>query len=627
MDRAMIDSLAGLIEYLSVPAFIFSDKKGKVLKVNSRFERKYKELIFEGRSIRFDCLPALRSAVSFVEYFFRGDTVLIRPCTKESSVFSVSYISEEVIIVSEVYKENTATQSFRRPVTQTSDGFRHFDFTPFHFNYIHDFAFNNWLVSDPEKLIERGILSCREDVNNLIWRNMICEEDRPYYDCAVKDIALSGGNHEIHYRIVRKDGELVEVCDYCGIARPENSWPVIIGSVVSAERAISEAQKSQRLLMTGRLIGGMVHDFKNLLGGIHNVIEWVSTVSEKPEVTDALKRTLEYTNQAHSLISSTLKIGVEDNTEKENESFNLGSLISSFENLIAKIVPESIHVDVEVSDGNSLVFGNKNTMQDMLLNLCLNARDAMKDTGSCLQINTRLEHDYENGREYVLLRVVDDGCGMESDECNQVFKPFYSTKSDGAGLGLWMVKKAVKSFNGEINIFSSKGVGTTFEMKFPVHEFATAEQQAKEEEEENSELLFNSLKKAMMNNPKKILYVEDNYLVRTSVENWLESLCFEVISAGDGDSGWGEFLNNKDDIDLIIQDFILPGKSGEELFDGFKSVAPHIPVIISSANPDREKLEAMRSKGAHNLLGKPFKFDDLTKMLSEVFISSEENIV
>ena len=739
------ESIIDLLEYLSVPAFIISLNNNRIIATNSRMDRKYPNVFAYGTKVELLDNPKMPSQKKYVNYRFEAKKLLLSCQLKDQSSFALNYVNESTIVASELKAGITSTRSFQVQNFEDNENFCHYELTPYHFNYTYDFAFNKWQLSNPEQLLENGIINSLDDLTNFSWRNHICEEDRTRYDLAMKNINLNGGNHEIHYNIVLPNGKLNQVCDYCGVIKKKDGWPLIIGSIVSGERALGEIYQAQQDAMTGKLIGGMVHDFKNLLSGIHNVIEWASVVSQEEKIVEALHKTLDYTNQANYLISNTLKLnskrhsnhnnlitseknkpaikpsnisGVDDNisnkdcfvnsniikkknsddnyrnfkkvsninlkTSKkstalkglfgndnteyskeeyntrtktiavqplnEKNHFNLGKLVISLSELVVKMVPESIVLMVEVEEDLPYIYGARRELQNMLLNLCLNARDAMSEKGGELTIqlsSEKVSSPLTGGyKRNIVLTVKDTGCGMARGQYEKVLQPYYSNKKTGSGLGLWMVKNTVDSLDGKLIIKSKVGLGSTFIIKIPAVEKSFADDEkffnmlssvAVENKklksqrtqklnlkkkfgiptvsEKDNNYLVEHLMKIVKKEPKKILYIEDNELIRYSTASYLRSLGLDVIEAVDGLKGEDFFVNNSSDIDFVIQDYILPGKGGYELFKSLKEHNKDIPILICSANPDNDAMDDILAAGACGLISKPFKFDELLTYL------------
>ena len=757
------ENIIDLLEYLSVPAFVISLNNNRIVATNSRIDRKYPNLFVYGTKVELLDNPKILSQTRFVSYDFSAKKLVLSFQCKEDASFVLNYVNESTIIASEINTGITSTRTFQMQDFSDSENFCHYELTPYHFNYTYDFAFNKWQISNPDQLIENGLINSLAELDSFSWREHICEEDRAKYDLAMKTINLKGGNHEIHYSIVTPCGKLVQICDYCGVIKKDDGWPLIVGSIVSGERALEEIYQAQQDAMTGKLIGGMVHDFKNLLSGIHNVIEWASSVSQEKQIVDALHKTLDYTNQANYLISNTLKLNVNKKCENktlnevnkqincdqfnslkisqphvainENElnrknsvgkfrnkkindisklsieqsfarknssnlelkpkkrlnslkglfnndaleskkeefntrtrsialqpsseklHFNLGNLVINLSDLIVRMVPESIVVMVEVEENLPYIYGTRRELQNVLLNLCLNARDAMSEKGGELTIqlsSEKIANPLTGGfKNNIVLSVKDTGCGMAREQYEKVLQPYYSNKKTGSGLGLWMVKNTVDSLDGKLIIKSKPGLGSTFLIKIPAVDKSYVDDQKffsslgstspqialpkkmnsqrtkklnlKKFSETTSNIneskpsLIDEILQIVRKSPKKILYIEDNELIRYSTASYLRSLGLEVFEAEDGNQGEDIFAENSTEIDFVIQDYILPGKGGKELFTSLKSLNDTVPILICSANPDNDAMQSMLDNGACGLINKPFRFDDLLKYLVDHF--------
>jgi hypothetical protein len=218
-------------------------------------------------------------------------------------------------------------------------------FQPFHFSYMESVATGRRCYPHPE-LLERLRL-VEPGAKELPWRSVIEREDLPLYDNAISNVKAHGGNHELSYGVRTLDGDTLRVTDYFALTKPQDGkWPVIVGTIVSRTPPDEDLRAFKRLELQGRLLGGMVHDFKNLLGGIQNIIEWSMTLAEdRPELVDALGKTLAYTSQATKLITGTLRMG-SGRRELKTELVSLSQVVQSLEPLIRHSVPSSISLEL-----------------------------------------------------------------------------------------------------------------------------------------------------------------------------------------------------------------------------------------------------------------------------------------
>lgn len=484
----------------------------------------------------------------------------------------------------------------------------------FHFSYIFNFTTGAWTFSNPEALLEAGLLPPGGRPEALIWRDLILEDDLPLYDNVMSTAIQHGGNHQIQYRIKLLNDQVIEVDDYFGLTRQEGKWPTLVGTVIFAEQSLDLIRETERQILAGKLIGGMVHDFKNLLAGIQNILEWSKARVEKSNVKKSLEKTIAYTDQATHLIQNVLSVSSGKNAHRI-EKVNLGEIVLELEDLIKCVIPSSIELQLTIADELPVMYGQSGLLKDMILNLCVNAKDAMKEEGDLLKIDVSSEtrrDDLGHDQAFVRLALSDNGCGMTEQQVNSIFDAFYSTKDTGTGLGLWMVHEAICAFDGTIDVISQPEQGTTFEIIFPVIE---------KEVEVDSERSIVGLDQDIPHESfvfareKTVLFVEDEPLIRSGVSSWLESWGINLLTADDGLKAIDLFDEHKADIDLVIQDFILPGKRGDALLEHFVAAKPGVPVIITSASPDKEEVKALEGKGAYAFLEKPFKMENLFSLL------------
>jgi len=328
---------------------------------------------------------------------------------------------------------------------------------------------------------------------------------------------------------------------------------------------------------------------------------------------------MSYTERATVLIAGALKASSRPR-ETKIQKILIGDIIRDSEDLIRHMLPSSIGIMIKIEDALPAVYGKRSYLSDMLLNLCVNARDAMKENGTFLKIEASLKQKSEDGapfQNFICLKVEDDGCGMSKAEQKEIFNAFYSTKENGAGLGLWMVREAIRAFDGHIELSSIPGKGTSFKIFFPVAERDLPDDVI-EEPAPSGVVEKISHDTFALTSPKTVLFVEDDPLIRGSVSNWLEAFGFDLIVCSDGSDAWRVFKEEKTRIDVVIQDLILPGRKGDQLLVDFKGLCPDIPVIIASAEPDENQMEQLMRKGAAAILSKPFRMEELVSILGSV---------
>ena len=354
------------------------------------------------------------------------------------------------------------------------------------------------------------------------------------------------------------------------------------------DRARLEArlQQAQRLETVGQLAGGIAHDFNNILAVILNYAHFVHR--ELPEgsplrddveqISHAAERASELTRQL--LIFSRRDVSVP-------EEVDVNGLVEDTERLLRRTLGERIKLTTSLCEGRCFVVADPSQLEHVLLNLVVNARDAMPEGGT-IEIRSKRT----GGR--VELSVTDDGSGMEPEVAARAFEPFFTTKPKGAGtgLGLATVYGTITAAGGETQLDSEPGRGTTVTLRLPVVD-------------EPAEPVERPPAEAADGRGATVLVVEDEEPVRSLTERILASAGFTCLAAGDGDEALEVFEAHRDEIDLILTDVVMPRVSGPELAERIGAGGP--PVLFMSGHTDQH---------LPGMLEKPFSADQLLSAVS-----------
>jgi len=623
-DGPLCDNLEKLLQSMERPAVLLQMPQQLILFSNAAAMREYGLRVRDGAEVHLP-ISADADTHSFVVDNQRDDKLYCHAVTAANARLSLMLFPQEMAVLVE-----TVASGPRRNNAEPTP-------TPsYHVSYIQDLVSGRRHFSDPSVLAQLGLPEVDARHSEQQWRQMILPEDRSLFDNTMAAARRHGGNHALRYRMRGAVGQVVEICDFCGVTKGDGeSWPMLVGSVLSGDDGYRRIKQAERQALVGQLAGGMVHDFKNLLGGMQNMIEWcISQSAAGSEVAEALNRIVSYTDQAAGLVHGVLAVIGGKQEEDKVEEIDLGQLLNSMAVLLRHVVSASINLTIEVDAAAPTMYGTRGLLQNLILNLCINARDAMKGQGDLLQLEVyRLERLDEHGdsQACVGLRIRDNGCGMSEEKLVSVFDAFYSTKAEGAGLGLWMVREATRAFDGRIEVSSSVGVGTCFEIVFPAADGSRPAAAAKVKVAPRREMavaaaITTAARPAVLGSwdgqNRKLLFVEDDPLLRSGVFNWLKAMNFNVICAEDGSQGLALFNEHASQLDLIIQDMILPGIRGDELLRHFKQNQPELPVIVSSALPDDESLQWMRQERNVHFLPKPFRIETLIDLCREIFATT-----
>lgn len=371
---------------------------------------------------------------------------------------------------------------------------------------------------------------------------------------------------------------------------------------------------SQKMESIGSLAGGIAHDFNNLLTGVMGYAELAQmklppdspVQGDLDEVRKAGQRAADLTKQ---LLTFARKEVVEP------QVINLGELSAGLENLLRRLVGEDIALIATTQDNLGSVKVDPSQFEQVLVNLAVNARDAMAKGGQ-LVIDVRnadvdedqpTHRDVMKAGQYVVLTVTDTGCGMPKEVQSQVFDPFYTTKEKGkgTGLGLSTCYGIVKNAGGYIWIYSEIGTGTTFRIYLP-------------RVDELPQTMSVSNAVAARGNGETILVVEDEDTVRSIATQVLREAGYQVLEAANGKSALSLVAQYQGAIDLLVTDVIMPGMTGRELAEVLHMVRPDIKVLyMSGYTDDAMVLQGVFSQGMA-FLQKPFTSTKLTHKLREV---------
>jgi signal transduction histidine kinase len=365
------------------------------------------------------------------------------------------------------------------------------------------------------------------------------------------------------------------------------------------ERQVQQLHKFETI---GRLAGGIAHDFNNVIGAI---LGWAELCSQETQpgtqLHERIRRIMDQADRAAALTSQLLAFARRQFLQPKRIDLNMHVLQST--SLLRRVIGEHITVTVETARDLHVTLADPSQIDQVLMNLCLNARDAMPDGGRLVLETKNIEITEEYRQHvtyavpgsYVFLSVSDTGIGMDAETVDQIFEPFFTTKDPGkgTGLGLATVYGIVKQHGGFLNVESEPAKGTTFRIYLPAST-GTADEprnQSNEQPRRGSET---------------ILLAEDHDGLRQSAQDMLEALGYRILLAANGLDAIQIFKANSDRINLIILDVVMPGLSGPDTYSQMNSIRPDLPVIFTTGyTSEVESLSSMIDKGA-GFLQKPY---------------------
>ena len=448
------------------------------------------------------------------------------------------------------------------------------------------------------------------------WIDFIHPDDHAAVHEA-EEIGIRQRSFQAEYRMRRKDGRMVWISDTAVIIQGSENHPVMEGILVDiSERKLMEMQSQQarRMEAVGRLAGGIAHDFNNLLTIIKGYTELARRRAETPELRNDVERIEDASERAAALVRQLLAFSRKQVLQPKN--LDLNGVVRGLEQLLRRLLGEDIQLQTKLGLGLGTIKADPSQVEQVLMNLVVNARDAMPNGGRLIveTCNTELDQGYASEHvsvkpgAYVMLAVSDSGVGMSAETVAHIFEPFFTTKggAKGTGLGLATTYGIVKQSGGYIWVYSEPGQGTTFKVYLPLfREAADAENAAR-------------VKTAAPKGTETILLVEDDDAVRELTEMVLKSYGYNVLVADDPDHAQRLSASPNVDVQLVLTDVVMPAMSGRDLVQKLISKHPHVRVLYMSGYTDNVITSSGVLEPGLAFLQKPFTPASLANKVREV---------
>jgi two-component system cell cycle sensor histidine kinase/response regulator CckA len=388
-----------------------------------------------------------------------------------------------------------------------------------------------------------------------------------------------------------------------------NSVAEMLSSAINRRSLEEQVRQSQKMEAIGQLAGGIAHDFNNLLTVINGYSDLIlgslddgdPNKTKVDQILKAGKRSAELTQQL-------LAFGRKQILSPKH--LNLNSIVADTQKMLKRVIGEDVEVTTDLDSGLSSIIADPSQMQQVLLNLILNARDAMPNGGTLL-IETRNSEPPSNSgdiRDWVRLTVSDSGIGISEEVRDRVFEPFYTTKSPGkgTGLGLAVVHGIVRQSEGYIDLRTSVGEGSSFDVYLP----ATAEDMPSQQNAKGDA--------PAPSGSETILIVEDEEAVRGLAKEILTEYGYRVLDSRDGSTALEICSKPGVNVDLLISDVVMPGMGGVEIAEKVVEIFPKAKVLFVSGYPDDDMLRRGILHDEVNFLPKPFSPDGLAYKVFEL---------
>jgi nitrogen-specific signal transduction histidine kinase/CheY-like chemotaxis protein len=382
------------------------------------------------------------------------------------------------------------------------------------------------------------------------------------------------------------------------------------------ESVEEKLEQSQNLIMLGRLASGVAHDFNNVLGGILGYAEMLKfrfgkSNSTLERYTDSI---IAFSKRAGDLAKEILTFA--RGSKEKHETINLHRLLTEVQDLLSHSIAKKYQIVTELEADSAVIIGDPGLIQNAIINIVLNAKDAMPQGGEVrmhtenVELNSQALKKFEqkiNPGSYVTLSISDNGTGIDDKTLARIFQPFFTTKEKGkgTGLGLPSVLNSVVKHKGAISVTSKVGKGTTFKIYFPlghpdeIKDLGTAETK-----------YFRGIGTLMI--------VDDEEALREIIGGMLTDYGYKVSTAADGIEAVEIYKKEGGKFDLVIIDMNLPRSSGRDCFLALKKINPKVKAVISTGFGLNEEAEQVIQEGVSGFIQKPFEMKRLLKLISEV---------
>ncbi len=419
------------------------------------------------------------------------------------------------------------------------------------------------------------------------------------------------------YTMIRKDGEERTVEGCVNVIREESrvvGFQGTLRDVTEKKKLEQQLIQSQKMEAVGTLAGGIAHNFNNILVGIMGYSELLLG-KKKDDDADfkALRIIHEGTVRASRLTQELLNITRGGSFHPARLSVN--TVVKNMLPLITGTLDKSIKVDLHLVQDLPAVKGDLGQIEQCLLNLCINARDAMPGKGRLIietltqKLDAEFVRTHLDAREgdYVILSVTDTGMGMSREVKERIFDPFFTTKEHigGTGMGLSTVYGIVKNHGGLVTVYSEAGVGSTFKLYFPAVEGRALDS-------------TKVTKKRQSRSVATILLIDDEPVVREMWGDFLSEQGYRIITAKDGQEGAGLFFEKKGEIDLVILDVVMPKLSGKETLGRIRGAVPDVKVLLTSGYSENGQAGDLIDLGVDGFIQKPSQLSHLAQKISEI---------
>jgi two-component system cell cycle sensor histidine kinase/response regulator CckA len=621
--------LESLVKYSSL-AIVTIDERHNIISCNRDFEElfSFKESEIVGKNL--DEVIAkkkhFKEAISYTKKTLMGQTIngSGKRNRKDGTLIDVEFHGAPVVVDGKVvgafgiYKDITERKRAEAALQESEERYRYL------FNNISDFIYTHDLEGHFLTVNRAASQTLGYKTEELIGRpisDFMLPEYRPaFYDEYLTEIKNKGSLDGVS-KYLAKDGTKHYIEYRNVLVKERQQEPFVYGSGREiTERILSQREvrkleqqlyNSQKMEAIGTLAGGIAHDFNNLLMGIlGNASLILLQIDSSNPYYEKLKNIQQYVQNGADLTKQLL--GFARGGKYEVKPTDLNRMIKKGSEMFGRTKKEVV-IYPKYQKNIWTVEIDRAQIDQVLLNLYVNAWQAMPEGGD-LYIQTKniiLDENYVkpyklNPGRYVRISVTDTGVGMDETTQEMIFDPFFTTKEMGRGIGLGLasVYGIIKSHDGIINVDSKEGEGTTFNIFLP----ATEEKISQEE----------PLPKELLKGAETLLIVDDEEMIIDTCKQLLEEMGYKVLIAKSGKDALEIYEKNKDEIDMVILDMIMPDMGGGETYDKLKEINPKIKVLLASGYSINGQASEILARGCNGFIQKPFHMKNLSHKIKEI---------
>ena len=432
--------------------------------------------------------------------------------------------------------------------------------------------------------------------------------------------------NEVTYRIIRADGSIRWLWTRAFVIRDDQGEPHRLCGISEdiTERKLLEEElvHTQKMRAIGELAGGIAHDFNNLLTpilGYSNLLREGRLSAERlPKVAEVIEKA-----SLRAMDLTKRLLGFARRGKHQNISIDIHKTLHEILTLMSRTFDKNIGIEHEFYAPNPYVLGDPHQLHQVILNLVINARDALESVEKP-QLSLRTEYKEVTGFSdfktpglepggYLVVSVSDNGAGIDEEIQPRIFEPFFTTKDrgHGSGMGLAMVYGIVKNHNGSVVVESTVGKGTSFHVYLPITEIIPEE-------------LADSVDSSIVSGSGTVLLVDDEDTVLEVARDMLAKLGYTVITASNGKEAVQYYQSNWQEIDLVVLDMLMPEMGGRDAFLALQKINPEVSAILSTGYDLNLAAQEILEQGVMGFIQKPYTLEQFSSVLADVLKASSQ---